>query len=115
MIPWDVLVEILNKLQASNPGVTMERINKYINDEIYEWFYEQGSYTKNSVWVLTTEHEQYDTNYECFVSVFESCPTHEQLILYGVTTHEHYRHIWNGNSPRYPDEQWFNLKEVELK
>lgn len=41
MIPWDVIIEILNKLQASNPGVTMERVNKYVNDEIYEWFNEQ--------------------------------------------------------------------------
>jgi hypothetical protein len=41
MIPWDVVIEILNKLQANNPGHTMERVNKYVNDEIYEWFNEQ--------------------------------------------------------------------------
>lgn len=41
MIPWDVVIEILNKFQANNPGITSERVNKYVNDEIYEWFYEQ--------------------------------------------------------------------------
>lgn len=41
MIPWDVIIEILNKLQANNPGHTMERVNKYVNDEIYEWWYNQ--------------------------------------------------------------------------
>lgn len=41
-IPWDVIIEILNKLQADNPGHTMERVNKYVNDEIYEWFYNKS-------------------------------------------------------------------------
>lgn len=41
MIPWDVLIEILNKYQANHPGRASENVNKYVNDEIYEWFNEQ--------------------------------------------------------------------------
>lgn len=37
MIPWDVIIEILNKYQSYNPGLAAERANKYVNDEIYEW------------------------------------------------------------------------------
>lgn len=40
MIPWDIVIEIMNKYQANNPGHGSERINKYVNDEIYEWFNE---------------------------------------------------------------------------
>lgn len=39
-IPWDVVIEILNKFQANNPGLASQRVNKYVNDEIYEWFNE---------------------------------------------------------------------------
>lgn len=38
LIPWDVVIEILNKFQANNPGLASQRVNKYVNDEIYEWF-----------------------------------------------------------------------------
>ena len=41
MIPWDVVIEILNKYQAHNPGYGSERANKYVNDEIYGWYYGQ--------------------------------------------------------------------------
>lgn len=41
-IPWDVVIEILNKLQANNPRHKMEVVNKYMNDEIYEWFYSKS-------------------------------------------------------------------------
>jgi len=37
LIPWDVIIEILNKYQSYNPGLAAERVNKYVNDEIYEW------------------------------------------------------------------------------
>lgn len=37
LIPWDIIIEILNKYQSYNPGISSERINKFINDEIYEW------------------------------------------------------------------------------
>jgi len=40
MIPWDVVIEILNKYQSYNPGLASQRANKYVNDEIYEWFNE---------------------------------------------------------------------------
>lgn len=49
MIPWDIVIEILNNFQANNPGVTSQRVNKYVNDEIYEWFNEnQLSYVGRS-------------------------------------------------------------------
>lgn len=41
MIPWDVVIEILNKYQANNPRHSSERVNKYVNDEMYEWWYNQ--------------------------------------------------------------------------
>lgn len=41
LIPWDVIIEILNKYQSYNPGITAERVNKFVNDEIYEWWYNQ--------------------------------------------------------------------------
>jgi len=37
LIPWDVIIEILNKYQSYNPGHASERVNKFVNDEIYEW------------------------------------------------------------------------------
>lgn len=37
MIPWDVIIEILNKYQSYNPGHAAEHVNKFVNDEIYEW------------------------------------------------------------------------------
>lgn len=40
MISWDVVIEILNKFQANNPGLASQRVNKYVNDEVYEWFNE---------------------------------------------------------------------------
>ncbi|MNX77699.1 hypothetical protein D3C86_1092500 [compost metagenome] len=42
LIPWDVIIEILNKFQANNPSYASERMNKYVNDEIYEWFDNQA-------------------------------------------------------------------------
>lgn len=44
MIPCDVIIEILNKYQSYNPGLTTERVNKYVNDEIYEWWYNQEQF-----------------------------------------------------------------------
>lgn len=42
MIPWGVIIEILNKYQSHNPGLAAERVNKYVNDEIYEWVNNQS-------------------------------------------------------------------------
>lgn len=41
LIPWDVVIEILNKYQSYNPGHSAERVNKFVNDEIYEWLNNQ--------------------------------------------------------------------------
>lgn len=39
LIPWDEMIHILNRLQANHPNnKQMEYVNKWVNDEIYEWF-----------------------------------------------------------------------------
>lgn len=43
LIPWDVMIDILNRLQANHPeNRQMEAVNKWVNDEIYEWFDNQA-------------------------------------------------------------------------
>lgn len=39
LIPWDEMIHILNRLQANHPNNRqMEYVNKWVNDEIYEYF-----------------------------------------------------------------------------
>lgn len=47
LIPWRVVIEILNKFQANNPTRSSEIFNKYVNDEIYEWFYNSNEDEQN--------------------------------------------------------------------
>lgn len=47
MIPWDVVIEILNKYQSYNPDYLSQHVNKFVNDEIYEWYYGQDPYEES--------------------------------------------------------------------
>ena len=68
-----------------------------------------------SVWVLTTEHNDHDQHGEYFVEVFREYPTFEQLEVAGVDS-ESLPHVkqGGGRTEKYED-QWWHLRKHNLK
>lgn len=67
-----------------------------------------------TVWILTSEYNDYDQYGEYFVDVFANKPTHQQLTDYGVLQNR-LRHVLNGGGRIGNENEWFNLKEVTVK
>ena len=82
--------------------------------------------TPAGVWVLTTEHNEYDQHGEYFCAVWPEKPTVEQL-----AEHSQYNtsasvsggvmgalsfllHLKNGGGRRRTEQQWYHLKFVEF-
>lgn len=67
-----------------------------------------------SIWVLTTEYNEYDQYGEYFVTAFKDKPTAAQLIEH--TQGYRYINALEKNLGRQGTEyQWFNLREEALK
>lgn len=67
-----------------------------------------------SVWVLTTEYNDYDQHGEYFVAVFEEYPTLAQLQSAGVEE-DFLSHVkqGGGRTDKYED-QWWHLRKHNL-
>lgn len=67
------------------------------------------------VWILTREINVYDQDGEYFVAVFANTPTYAQLIECKVPQNR-VRHTLNGGG-RFidTDNEWFTLREQEVK
>lgn len=66
-------------------------------------------------WVLTEEHNLYDQQGEYFVDVFREKPTLQQLINVVGCAEDYAAHILSGGGRVYPEDQWYFLREVEMK
>lgn len=77
-----------------------------------------------TVWVLTSEYNDYDQHGEYFEAVWENKPSTQQLVEYFKNGNDaHYSdimaaldfilHIQNGGGRREYEEHWYNLNEVE--
>lgn len=67
-----------------------------------------------TVWILTEEFNDYDQHGEYFVAVFGNKPTHSQLTEAGVErTSLH--HVLKGGGRKDSENQWWHLKEEDLK
>lgn len=66
------------------------------------------------VWVLTTEHNEYDQFGEYFVAVFLNKPTPIELEWYGISV-EDIPHVQNGGGRQSHENQWWHLKSHEIK
>ena len=64
-----------------------------------------------SVWILTTEHNDYDQHGEYFVEVFKECPTLDQLRFAGVEG-DSLSHVkqGGGRTDKYEDQWWYLRK-----
>jgi hypothetical protein len=84
---------------------------------------------KKTVWVLTTEHNDYDQHGEYFVAVFETKPTVKELAAFfttnkGVAVPGYHQdpvsvlnfllHLLDGGGRQAIEDQWYNLNEVEF-
>lgn len=67
-----------------------------------------------SVWILTTEHNDYDQHGEYFVEVFKEYPTLDQLRFAGVEE-DSLSHVkqGGGRTDKYED-QWWHLRKHNL-
>lgn len=69
---------------------------------------------KNTVWILTEEHNQYDQYGEYFIEAFKNKPNPEQLK--GLSIDEMtIQHVLNGGGRQKSEDRWFYLREKELK
>lgn len=81
---------------------------------------------KNSVWVLTTEYNDYDQHGEYFEAVFPTKPTIKELAGYftvngGVSVAgdpmaalNYLLHLLDGGGRQKNEDMWYNLTEVEF-
>ena len=69
---------------------------------------------QDTVWVLTSEYNDYDQHGEYFEAVFKNKPTAQQLIGQGVAESEA-EWVLQGGGRREYEDLWYNLNEVELK
>lgn len=74
----------------------------------------------SSIWVLTTEYNQYDQYGAYFVAAWAEKPSKEELgKACGMQEVESARfcylsHVWNGGGRHKYEDQWYNLKEHKL-
>ena len=69
---------------------------------------------KNKIWLLTEEYNQYDQYGEYFLSAFKDKPTQEQLEQCGIQKNE-IEHVLNGGGRIKYEDQWYHLREEDLK
>lgn len=71
---------------------------------------------KKTVWILTSEYNDYDQHGEYFEAVFETKPTKEQLAeAMGHSLHSSYlEHTLEGGGRIGNDYMWYNLREQEF-
>ena len=72
---------------------------------------------KNTVWVLTSEYNDYDQHGEYFVEVFRGKPTEDQIadVVGFYADSPTVQHILSGGGREKYEDVWFNLKEVKLQ
>lgn len=66
---------------------------------------------KRTVWVLTSELNDYDQEGEYFEAVFAECPTNTQLTALDVPQ-EQLEHVLKGGGRRAKEDRWYFLREV---
>jgi hypothetical protein len=65
------------------------------------------------VWVLTSEHNDYDQHGEYFHAVFASKPTAEMMNKAGVGSESAAHLLKTGGGRRKSEDSWYWLREVE--
>lgn len=67
-----------------------------------------------TVWILTSEYNDYDQHGAYFEAVFLNKPTHQQLTESGVPQ-TRLRHVLNGGGRVQDESKWFFLNEEVAK
>lgn len=68
---------------------------------------------KNTVWVLTEEHNDYNQYGEYFIAAFMEKPTVEKLMKFNMNEMLA-QHVLNGGGRQKYEDQWFILREEVL-
>lgn len=105
------VLEALKALEYASTGNRRPEVIGPAIAALHTALADQAEPAEPSIWVLTSEYNDYDQHGEYFVAVFVGKPALEQIQKYCEVGKEYARHILLGGGRINDEYKWYNLRQ----
>lgn len=107
-----ILIEGLKKLNAWDVLAEWDRAREVVDERVQTTrIQQQAGAAEPSIWVLTSEYNDYDQHGEYFEDLFVGKPTLEQIQKCCQVNEEYASHILSGGGRVNYEDKWYNLRQ----